>query len=491
MFLKPHKIRKLISLSRKMRSAKSGKNWSPPSPALWGMTARVGGDLMVGGCSCADLADRYGTPLHVMDEALLRDSYQRFHRAFADQDLPFEIYYSYKTNPVPGIVKVLHEEGSGAEVISHFELWLALESGVNPDAIIYNGPGKTVEGLTLAIQSGIRRININSFSELDLIESLARAFGSRPRVGVRLFTGLGWGDQFGLGIESGAARRIFEKLAGSDLVEVDGIHFHLGSQIGQTGLYERAAAITLEFMASIRDAFGIEISSLDMGGGFGVPTVRVYDRGDQWLQERLQSPYVPPTGEEIPSIEDFAGAIAGTIRESCTKHGLEIPTLVFEPGRIVSSSAGVLLARVTEIKDPRTQNPEIAILDTGINVASPVRWEYHEVLAATKITAAHERLYRIAGPICTPGDLLSPCKRMPVLQEGDVMAIMDAGAYFTAFENNFSFPRPAIVIASGGDYTLIREREKFDDLLKRDCWKKKSGETPRPCPETIREPVHR
>ena len=254
MVSKLRKIKKLLSLYRTMKSARSDKGWLPPSPSLWGMKAGSRGDLVVGGCLSRDLADRYGTPLHVVDEALLRESYRRFKKAFEDQGISCEVYYSFKTNPVPGILKILNDEGCGAEVISHFELWLALESGVNPDAIIYNGPGKTVEGLTLAIQSGIRRININSFSELDLIESLARAFGSRPRVGVRLFTGLGWGDQFGLGIESGAARRIFEKLAGSS--QVDG-ETTRGSLRGPAGDIAKGLDLSQLFEASARRGFGM------------------------------------------------------------------------------------------------------------------------------------------------------------------------------------------------------------------------------------------
>jgi len=374
MVSKLRKIKKLLSLYRTMKSARSDKGWLPPSPSLWGMKAGSRGDLVVGGCLSRDLADRYGTPLHVVDEALLRESYRRFKKAFEDQGISCEVYYSFKTNPVPGILKILNDEGCGAEVISHFELWLALESGVDPGAIIYNGPGKSPEGLRLAIRSGIRRININSFAELDLMESLARETGAKPRVGVRLFTGEGWGDQFGFGIDSGEAWRIFERLAGSDAVEVDGVHFHLGSQIQSAEPYRFAAIKTIEFLASIRKAFGIEISSLNMGGGFGVPTVRVYDRADDFLQQRLGSPYAPPEETSMAPIEDLAGTIIGTVRSSCARHGLKPPALAFEPGRIVSSSAEIILARVTEIKESRTGNPEIAILDTGINVAGAVRW---------------------------------------------------------------------------------------------------------------------
>ena len=241
----------------------------------------------------------------------------------------------------------------------------------------------------------------------------------------------------------------------------------LGSQIHTPQLYEAAASVTLKFLAKIKEAFGLQINSFDLGGGFGVPTVRVYERADQWLQRFLQSPYASPEGTGIPSIEAFAEAIARAIRSGCRRHKLEIPTLVFEPGRIVSSSAQVLLARVIEIKSQKA-GPDIAVLDTGINIASPVRWEYHEILAATKITAEHDRLYRLAGPISTPGDLLSPCKRLPPLHTGDVMAIMDAGAYFSSFENNFSFPKPSIVVVRRGSHSLIRTRETFEDLVQRD-----------------------
>lgn len=301
MFSLQRKILKIRSLYQTMRNTKNAKTWSAPLPSLWGITADANGHLMLGGCDCREIVDLYGTPLHVMDEALLRSSYVRFSKAFARHGIRCEIYYSYKTNSVPGILKVLHDEGAGAEVISPFELWLALELKVSPDAIIYNGPGKSPEGLRLAIEKGIRRININSFCELDFIEALAAEIGAKPTVGVRLYTGVGWGDQFGFGIESGDAWRVFERLSRTKAVEIDGVHFHLGSQIHTPQLYEAAALVALKFLAKIKEAFGLRINSFDLGGGFGVPTVRVYEQADQWLQRFLQSPYASPQQTGIPS----------------------------------------------------------------------------------------------------------------------------------------------------------------------------------------------
>jgi len=427
------------------------------------------GQLCVGRCDSVDLAKQYGTPLHVIDETVLQAAFRRFHDAFSRHEISFQVAYSFKTNPVPAVLDVLRVAGAGAEVISPFELWLALEMGFEPDAIIYNGPGKTREGIELALRGNIRRININSMPEIDLIESVAAETGVRPTVGVRLFTGLGWGAQFGLGIESGEAWRAFERLSKSERLIVDGVHFHLGSQIRSTDVYTAAVETTLAFLSKVRQELGIQIQTLDVGGGYAVPTVYVFGRAEQRIQRYLHGPYAPPPEQGAPSAETFADAIVGAVQEACGKWGLQLPALVLEPGRILSSGAEVLLARVNEIRS-RADAPDIAVLDAGINMAPMVQWEYHGILAASRMNEKHNHLYALAGPICTPGDLLSSCVRLPELAVGDLIAIMDAGAYFTAFENNFSFPKPAITLAREGRHRLVRTREGFEDLVQRDLF---------------------
>lgn len=436
--------------------------------SLWALDINEKGHLTIGGCDSVDLVGKYGSPIFVVDKERLIKNYEEFYKSFRAHGIDFGIFYSYKTNPVPGVLKVLHECGAGAEVISPFELWLALRLGVDPAMIIYNGPNKSEEGLRLAIEKNIKLININSFNEIDKIEHIAKELGVRPRVGVRVSTSAGWGNQFGLGIVSGDAYKAFERLSRTPSLEAQGgIHIHLGSGIKSTSIYEEAIENVCHLMQVMKKELGISIRYLDLGGGFGLPTVKSVNGIEMRLHHDFFMPYLPPDAYAAPSIELFVQKIVDKVKEKCAEGKLEMPVIIVEPGRAITGNTQILLSRIGDLKTGK-DGYRIALTDAGINLTHPMSWEYHEIFAANKMNDEYNQFYGIAGPICTPTDLFVKNKQLPSLEVGDILSIMDAGAYFTSFSTNFSFPRPPVLMVAEGKSWIIRQKESYEDMTQLD-----------------------
>ncbi len=438
--------------------------------SLWEATVDHQHHLIMGGCDCTRLAADHGTPLFVVDEKKIRDNYHAFDRALTAHGIEQGIYYSYKTNPVPGILRVLHDCGAGAEVISPYELWLALKLGVPPERIIYNGPNKSAEGLKTAIDHGIKLININSLSEIDHIERLAAERGKTACVGVRVSPGVGWGAQFGLKLENGEALAAFRRMAACPHIDPQAIHFHLGTNLHSAHFYQSALAHVFELLQVIQSEPGLHLRYLDLGGGFGVPTVRGLENRESKLNTFFYKPYHPPCVAEIKPVSRIIDDLVATFQALCLRFKIDPPALLFEPGRSLTSNAEILLTRVGDLKTTTNGFP-IALLDAGINIARPITFEYHEIFVANRMAAPANQRCGLAGPICTPMDFFLKSKKLPILQAGDLLAIMDAGAYFTSFANDFSLPRPAIVMVLEGSHRLIREKESYDDLIRLDHYR--------------------
>lgn len=430
------------------------------APSAWGATVGDTGNLVIDGVDVAQLAADYGTPLHVVSQSRLLADYARFESSFMSLYPNIAIGYSYKTNPLPGVIKVLHGAGALAEVISHFELWLALELGVPPERIIFNGPGKTRDAIELAVSRGIGMINVDGLGEIDEIAQAARTAQRTQNVGVRVITSVGWSAQFGLSIASGHAMDAFGRIKQHAHLAPTGLHFHLGTGIREVAIYLQAVRETLEFAQMVRAELGIEITQLDLGGGFGVPTVRPFTVWELRLMQNGR-PTGPIDMAAAARPDDYAREIVALLRKYYSAGSL--PTVIFEPGRAITSSAQCLVLRVLAIKDNRS-----VILDGGKNIAMPTGYELHELLAVTGAADPRETSYDFYGPLCHPGDLHFPSKTFRALQPGDLVAIMDAGAYFIPNQMNFSNPRPAAVMVNDGHSLLLRQRESFEDVVRLD-----------------------
>jgi len=439
----------------------------PQPPSSWDMTVSSEGHLSWEGHSLVELAERYGTPLYVISRARLERDYREFLSAFTSLYPKVEIGCSYKTNPLPGVIKVMHEIGASAEVISHFELWLALRLGMSGEQIIMNGPAKTDKALDLAVSNGVRLINVDNLDEVETIDRLAAKYGRKQEVGVRVVTSVGWSAQFGLRISSGHAMEAFKRMKAANHLIPCALHAHLGTGIHDANVYFTAVEEMLAFARTLRDELGITMRYLDFGGGFGVPTVRPLSLRDRKLIDNGFQ-VNPPREGQAPTTAQYAKGIIERFSQYYDVTSADSPQIVFEPGRAMTSRAQCLLLSVLALKGGDRLS-EFVILDGGKNITMPLGYEYHEAFVANRMQEDALQRYSMFGPLCHPGDILFKNRDFPKLHRADVLAIMDAGAYFVPNQMNFSNPRPAAVMVSGADVDVVRERESFEDIVRLDA----------------------
>ena len=417
------------------------------------------GHLTIGGYDSAGLVRRFGSPLYVMDEQRVRENYRRFSRAFSKHWRNVVVCYAYKANSNLAICKILQEEGAGAEVSSGFELRNSICVGVPGERTVFNGNHKSHEELKLAISNGTL-INVDSLQELHAIQRIASRLRRRARVGFRvnpnvktpthpyIATGLRE-SKFGLDVASGQALKAYQMASRMKNVQVVGIHSHIGSQILDTAPFEEETRKLMALVAQIKRETGIIIRFVDFGGGLGVP----YKPGDKAL---------PP--------DRLASRIVPIIRRIVEEQGLERPTLVFEPGRYIVADAGVLLTTVGYTKQ-HPNMPEWVAADAGMNalIRPALYGAYHHIEVAGKMRAKNTKIVNVAGPLCESGDFLGKKRRLPAIEQGDLLAVFDVGAYGLAMSSQHTAkPRPAMVLINDGKAELIRLRETYDDLTRLD-----------------------
>jgi diaminopimelate decarboxylase len=434
-------------------------------PARWRLTRGPTGALVLDGVPLEDLLARFGSPLHVVDGARLAENAARFLARPAGAAAACEVCYSYKTNPVPGVLRRLHRLGVGAEVVSAYELWLALRLGVAPSAIVYNGPAKSADSVAQAVALEIGLLNLNARSELAAVAAAARRAGQRPRVGLRVTVPGGWAGQFGERIDTGAALEAFRQALALPELRVVALHAHLGGEIAARPRLDAFLSGLLGFADELRARLGLELEALDLGGSLACPTVSRHAPRRHRLAAAVGLPAAPRPPGAVLSIEAYLARIRERVEGHYAAAGRPVPRVILEPGRALTGDAQLLLCRVLQVRDPDATGLAWAVLDAGVNLAEAVRGEFHQLFALAPRPAAPRRSYRLAGPTCTPGDVLYGAWPLPTLEPGDGLAIMDAGAYFIPSSTAFSFPRPGVALVEGGGARLIRRPESFEDLV--------------------------
>jgi diaminopimelate decarboxylase len=280
-------------------------------------------------------------------------------------------------------------------------------------------------------------------------------------------TSVGWSGQFGFRLADGSALAAFRRLRNCPHLDPCALHLHLGTDLHDAGLYFAAAREVFAFARQLRSELGIEIRHVDLGGGFGVPTVRPLSALElRYLDQGL--PVRPPQAAALPRIEDYATGIVKIAEEHVAEGGGEPPELILEPGRALTSSAQCLLLRVLSSKST-AGGAHYAIANGGRNLAMPLAYEYHELFAANRMLDPADTRHIVCGPLCHPSDVVAAQRQLPRLVAGDLLAVMDTGAYFIPNQMNFSNPRPAVVMLVNGAPRLIRQRESFQDLLRLDA----------------------
>lgn len=436
----------------------------PPqlTPARWGLTDDPRRGLMLQGLPLAGLLKKWGSPLHVVDASVLHANARRFQRPHGEP-AGCEVFYSYKTNPVPGVLQVLHDQGIGAEAISHHELWLARKMGLPPERIIFNGPGKSIESIRDAVRMGVQTININHAEEVQRVVAVARELGRKPRVGLRITTGQGWTAQFGTPVQGGAAMRAYADAVSSGVLDVVGIHAHFGGMIHDRGTLLGGVNAVLDFVEELETRQNLSLEILNFGGSLATPTVGHIDSRDQRFNQTFHRELPEPDADHSLSIEDYVTTLMGTVRVRYAQRSKPVPRVFVEPGRSMTGNAQMLVASVLGTK--QVSDAHYLILDAGINIAESMRGEYHKIFPVRGSALPASETWTVVGPICSPADTLRYAWRAPPMAEGDAVVMMDAGGYFVPFSTSFSYPRPAIVMVDGGVDTLIRRAENFEDLI--------------------------
>ena len=440
----------------------SGTSAPAPAPEYWGLRRSIDGKLSLDGLELESLGREWGFPLHIINAARLRDNARRFLAVPAGQPAGCEVFYSYKTNPIPGVLRELHAAGLGAEVISHYELWLARELGVPPERIVFNGPGKSEEAIREAVAAGIQIINCNHREEIAVVARVAERLGRRPRVGIRVTVGEGWSGQFGVAAPGGLALDAYREALASPHLDVVGLHVHRGGMIRSRAEAEGFVDAVLAFANELHARLGLTLEIINFGGSLATPTVDHLSARDLRLNRTFKRDLPPVDPATAMPIEEYTSTVVRKVAGFHASRGRPRPRIFLEPGRSVTGDAQMLLASVMSIKDEHGSS--FAILNAGINLAESCRSEYHRLLPAGP-PRGPERTYTVVGPICTPGDTLYWAARLPELSPGDPLVIMDAGAYFVPFSTAFSYPRPAIVMVDGGSVRQIRRAEAFADVI--------------------------
>lgn len=442
-----------------------------PDPGAWGLE-RHDGRLRLDGCDLPALAAEHGTPLHVVSARALRERVQAFHDAFAGYPGTVRVCFSYKTNRLLGVLRVLHDAGCGAEVVDGLELRLARALGVSSADTVLNGPCKTDDELALAA-AGIGLVVVDGFEEIARLARQAETAGVRVPVALRMCPGV---RPRGMNVSSATgARRAqfgfdrrgeFERAVRATLAEpalaLRGVMAHVGSGIRDLRAIARAVERLLDGQQAIAAAGG-PADVLDVGGGLGARLARELTTFE--LLRYLAVGRPPARWRPAPAdlVRRYASAVIDTVVAGCARRALPLPTLVLEPGRALVSDAQVLLLRVGAVRDRRGIG-RFALTDGGaMTVSMMFLSELHAVLLANRDAAVAGRT-SVFGRLPSPLDVVYRGAVLPRLETGDLLAVMDAGAYFTATETCFGGARPAVVLIDGAP-RVIRRRETLADRV--------------------------
>jgi diaminopimelate decarboxylase len=445
----------------------------------WGLELNSSGELVTGGCSTIELSDIYGTPLHVVNEARLRITAENFLNTMKNMyPGKVSVHYAFKCNPVAGIIKLIKQSGLLAEVMSEFELMLAIRLGYKGDDIVVNGPHKTDRFLSLCINNKVRFINVDSIYELKRINALCNQLKRRTDVLLRInpdfvpsgmnrgsATATRGGSPFGLDMKGGEVNQAVDLVKEMHEINFRGFHIHIGSGIHNTGDYSKAL-LKLGKLFDDVEKKGCKIEILDVGGGLGVPGSREMTTLELLKYQGLDILPGLNLSKSDTSFDNLAGSVTSTVVNLFRNR--EMPELIFEPGRCITSSNQMLLLRIHQVKERKGLKKWI-ITDAGIGTLTmPTYYEYHEVVLCNDVRKKVAEKVTITGPGCFSADIVYRNKPMPDISAGDILAILDSGAYFTSWESTFGFPRPAIISVKNGRHSLLRERESIDHMMSLD-----------------------
>lgn len=406
---------------------------APPSATFHYRDGRLHAD----GVDLARLASEVGTPCYVYSRDRLLENFQRVKSAFPQA----RIHYSLKANANLALIRLLVEAGAGLDAVSGGEIFRALRAGADPGSIVFAGVGKTEAELAYALETGVGWFNVESAMELARLGRLAEKVGKRPRVALRInpdvqaathaYIATGHAAaKFGIPLPE--ARELLAENVEAPTVSIEGIHLHIGSQLGDV-------EHTLGAMRAVLPLYDLfpQLHTLNLGGGFPVSYA----------------------GESVPAVEDFAAAVWPDLDSRRLN-------LLLEPGRYIVADAGILLVQVQVVKS--TPDGIIVVTDGGMTelIRPALYGATHGVLPVSEATSAETIRTHIVGPVCESADVLRADALLPPLQADDRLAVLHAGAYGAVMGSTYNArPRPPEILVEGAAWRVIRRRETWDDLI--------------------------
>ena len=409
------------------------------------------------------LAQQYGTPLYLLDEDYIRHQCRVYKAAFAKHFGPTSRpLYASKANSFRRMYEIMTEEGMGIDVVSPGEVYTAYSAGYDLSNAYFHGSNKTDGDIAYGMDCGVGYFVADNVEEVSAIESEAARRGIKQKVLLRLSPGIdphtyeavatGKVDsKFGAAIETGQAEEIVLFTLSKPHVELVGFHCHVGSQVFGEDIFERAAAIMLEFVALMERKHGFVTQQLDLGGGYGV----VYTEADPHLD-----------------VEEKVGQVAAAIKATCARLGIDMPEIHMEPGRSIVAAAGMTLYTVGAVKKIRGYKNYVSV-DGGMgdNPRYALYKSPYTCYLANKMDEERDFTADVVGRCCESGDILQPNVAMSAtVARGDTLAVCTTGAYNYSMASNYNrLPRPPVVMLRGGSesYVAVR-RESFEDLCRND-----------------------
>lgn len=415
----------------------------------------------IGGVNTVELAEKYKTPLYVMDEDMIRETCREYKLAI-DEALGGNglVLYASKAFSSLAIYRIMKEEGLGVDVVSGGELYTAMKAGFPPERIYFHGNNKTPEEIEMALSYGVGRIVVDNEEELRMLDRIARkrgvcaniSFRIKPGIDAHTFDAVMTGQidsKFGVALENGEAYEIMKTAAGLSGVKVVGVHCHIGSQIFTLEPFYGAADVMLEFIEKLRRELSIDIRELNLGGGYGIK----YTEADK-----------PPKASEM------LRSVMEHLKKRCRELGCEVPRVVIEPGRSIVAPAGITLYTVGSVKEIKGVRTYVAV-DGGMtdNPRYALYESQYTALIANRADEPKTETVTIAGRCCESGDLIGKDMALQKAKAGDILAVLSTGAYNYSMASNYNrVPRAAVVFVSGGESREVVRRESYENLIRND-----------------------
>ncbi|KAF1086493.1 Diaminopimelate decarboxylase [Sporotomaculum syntrophicum] len=426
------------------------------------------GHLEIGGCDTVELAERFGTPLYVLDEQYFRQNCRNYNRAFMEK-YDGEVLYAAKTLLTLAICRIIAEEGLSLDVVSGGELYTAKKARFPMERVYFHGNNKSADELKLALEYKVGRIIVDNQYELLMLNKLAGEAGVHVKIMLRLTPGVeahtheyiktGQIDsKFGIVIENGQAMEIIKQAMALENIQLTGLHCHIGSQIFEMESYTHAAEVMLGFTALVYQETGWQPEEMNFGGGLGI--------------------YYTSADEPQP-VSKYADMLVPAVQTLAKSYGLITPRVLVEPGRSISGPAGTTLYTVGSVKEIPGIRTYVAV-DGGMgdNPRPALYQSRYEALLANRADQQPEETVSIAGKCCESGDMLIWDINLPAPAPGDILAVSSTGAYNYSMSMNYNrLPRPAMVLVRDGAADIIIARETYDDLIRNDMVPERLGES--------------